>query len=115
MSTLSQTCFRGVALAVVAAILLTQSSCNLSFEQDPAETVTVEITGVNDEEVRDEIRETLQGMAEVSSHVMTSSSSGDKMTVKLSPVGDVKAFSRKINFGEVTEVDGRTIKVEFVK
>ena len=111
----SQTCFRSAALAVVAAVLLTQSSCNLSFEQDPAETVTVEITGVNDEEVRDEIRETLQGMAEGSSHVMTSSSSGDKMTVKISPVGDVEAFSRKINFGEVTEVDGRTIKVQFVE
>ncbi len=108
-------CFRCAVLSVLTAILLTQSSCNISFDQDPAKTVTVEITGVNDDDDRDEIGETLKGMAEGSSHMMTSSWSGDKMTVKLSPVGDVKAFSRKINFGEVTEVDGRTIKVEFVK
>lgn len=47
--------------------------------------------------------------------MMTSSASGDKMTVELSPVEDIDAFSRKINFGEVIEVDGRTVKVKFVK
>ena len=115
MSAQFSRCFRWAILSVLTAILLTQGGCNISFDQDPAKTVTVEITGVNDDEDRDEIGETLTGMAEGSSHTMTSSWSGDKMTVKLSPVGDVKAFSRKINFGEVTEVDGRTIKVDFVK
>ena len=115
MSVQSPARFRYAALPILAAVLLTLSSCNISFEQDPAKTVTVEITGVNDDVDGDEIRETLKGMAEGSSHMMTSSSSGDKLTVKLSPVGDVEAFSQKINFGKVTEVDGRTIKVDFVK
>ena len=115
MSTLSRRRFRRVALSALTAVLLTQSSCSFNFEHDPAETVTVEITGVNDEDDRDEIRETLKGMTDGSSHLMTSSSSGKKMTVRLSPVKDVQAFSRKINFGEVTQVDGRTVRVEFVK
>ena len=115
MSAQSSRRFRCAALPVLAAVLLTQSGCNFSFEHDPAKTVTVEITGINDDDDRDEIGETLKGMTDGSSHLMTFFSSGDKMTVELSPVGDVKAFSRKINFGEVTEVDGRTIKVEFVK
>ena len=107
--------FRCAALPVLAIVLLAQSSCTFSFKQDPAKTVTVEITGVNDASARDEIQETLKGMADGSSHVMATSWSGDKMTVNLSPVRDVKAMSRKINFGEVTDVDGRTIKVEFVE
>ena len=95
--------FRCAALPVLAAVLLAQSSCTFSFKQDPAKTVTVEITGVNKTGDRDEIQETLKGMTDGSSHVMTSSWSGDKMTVNLSPVRDVKAMSRKINFGEVSE------------
>ena len=111
----SQTCLRCVVSPMLAAGLLILAGCNLGFEHDPVKTVTVEITGVNDGDERDEIQETLKEMANGSSHVMTSSSFGDKMTVKLSPVGDVKAFSQEINFGEVTEVNGRTINVEFVK
>ena len=106
---------RGTMLPILAVGLLMLSSCSFSFEVDPATTVMVEITGVNDEEDRDDIRETLIGMTDGSSHMMTSSASGEKMTVELSPVEDIDAFSRKINFGEVIEVDGRTVKVEFVK
>jgi hypothetical protein len=102
-------------LPILAAGLLMLSSCNFSFEVDPATTVKVEIIGVNDEEDRDDIREKLTGMTDGSSHMMTSSASGDKMTIELSPVEDIAAFSRKINFGEVIEVDGRTVKVSFVK
>jgi hypothetical protein len=100
---------------VLLAVLLPQSGCNLSFEQDPATTVTVEITGVDNDSDRENIQETLKEMTDGSSHMMTSSSFGDTMTVSLSPVEDAEAFSKKINFGKVTEVDGRTIKVEFVK
>lgn len=115
MSVYSPSHPRCAAVLVLVAVLLAQSSCNLSLEHDPAKTVTVEITGLESQDDGDEIRETLKGMTDGSSHLMTSSSSGEKMTVKLSPVGDVQAFSRKINFGEVTQVDGRTVKVKFVK
>jgi hypothetical protein len=101
--------------AIVAAIVLCLAGCGISFEHDPAKTVTVVITGISADADREEVGETLKGMTDGSSHLMTSSSSGTTMTVKLSPVSDVEAFSRKINFGEVTEVDERTVKVDFVK
>ena len=107
--------FRCVTLPMLAAFLLTLGGCNLSFEQDPATTVTIEISGINDDDDCEEVQETLMGMADGSSHSMTTFRSGDKMTINLSPVGDVRAFSRKINFGEVTEVEGRTVKVRFVE
>lgn len=106
--------FRCAALLVVAGVLGTCTGCNLKFEHDPAETVTLEITKLTNDADRDQIQKVLKGMTDGSSHVMTSSWSGDSMTVRLSPVSDVKAFARKINFGEVTAVDGRTITVEFV-
>lgn len=102
------------ALALVAAVLLGITGCDISFEHDPAETVTVEISGIDSKRDRESVQETLQGMTDGSSHFITSTSSGGEMTVKLSPVRDVEAFSRKINFGEVTEVEGRTVKVEYV-
>ena len=105
--------FRCVVLLV--AVLMTQNGCNINIKHDPDTTVIVEITGIKDKDDRDEVTKTLQGMTDGSSHLMSSSWSGENMTVKLSPVGDVKAFSRRINFGKVTEVNGRTIKVKFVK
>jgi hypothetical protein len=107
--------FQGVIVLLLAAVLPNLAGCNFSFEQDPATTVTVEISGISDEGDREQVEETLKGMTDGSSHSIASSWSGDKMTVNLSPVGDVQAFSRKINFGEVTEVDGRTVKVKFVE
>lgn len=55
---------RSAMLPILAAGLLMLSNCSFSFEVDPATTVMVEITGVNDEEDRDDIRETLIGMTD---------------------------------------------------
>ena len=96
--------------AVLVACLVTCAGC----QQDPATTVTVEIKGINAEQDRDQVGETLKGMTDGSSHYMTSNFTGDTLTVKLSPVTDVQSFSRKINFGEVTSVEGRTVKVTYV-
>ena len=84
------------------------------FEQDPAKTVTVEISGISDE-ARDAVQETLKGMTDVSGHTMTTRWDGQSMTVNLSPVADVEAFSKKVNFGKVTAVEGRTVKVDYVE
>lgn len=112
-------------LLVPATVLLAQSSGCISprdFEHDPAETVTVEILGVEDEDDRIKIQKTLEEMVdepssdfEAGRSLLTSSWSDNEMTVEVSPVRDVKAFSQKIDFGEVTELDGRTITVKFVK
>lgn len=115
MSAESPARFRCLVLPLLAVVLLTLSGCGISFEHDPAKTVTVEISGIDDATDREAVQETLKGMTDGSSHIMTTSSSGDQMTIKLSPVTDVKAFSQKINFGKVTEVEDRTVKVDFVK
>ena len=107
--------FRSSLLAVIAGSLLIPGGCNFSLVHDPAQTITLAITGVAAEKDRDAIRETLAGMTDGSSHWMTTSTWGDSMTVQLSPVADTKAFARKINFGEVSDVEERTIRVEFVE
>jgi isopentenyl phosphate kinase len=103
---------QAIVLVAVAAIVL--GGCG-AFGHEPAKKVTIEINEISAEADRDEVKETLKGMTDGSSHLMTSFSTGDQMTVELSPVSDVDAFSRKINFGEVTEVKDRTVKVTFVK
>jgi hypothetical protein len=37
------------------------------------------------------------------------------LSVKMYPVTDVEAFSRRINFGTVTDVSDRTVKVQYAK
>ena len=85
----------------------------VSMQQNPASTVTVEITGISSEVDRDAVKEKLKGMTDGSSHSITTMWSGGKMTVTLSPVTDVKKFAAGLDFGEVTEVDGRTVNVAF--
>ena len=99
-------------LALMAATLFTTSGCNISLEQDPATTVNLVITGIESEDARAEIKETLEGMTDGSGHMMSSKTVGDKMTVSLSPVTDVQSFIDAVSFGTVTEVDGRNITIE---
>ena len=102
-----------VALLFVSFSVLMNTGCNLSMEQDPATTVTLTITGISDEEAREEIKESLVDMTDGSfGHRISMRASGATMTIKLSPVHDVESFSKKINFGKVTAVEGRTVKVE---
>ena len=61
------------------------------------------------------MKETLKGMVDGSSHSMSTFSTGDDMTVTVSPVSDVDAFSKKIDFGKVTSVEDRTVSIDFGK
>lgn len=99
-------------LALMAATLFTTSGCNISLEQDPATTVNLVITGIESEDARAELKETLTRMTDGSGHMMSSKTVGDKMTVSLSPVTDVQSFIDAVSFGTVTEVDGRNITIE---
>ncbi len=119
MTAQSKLRFQCVAFAVFAAVILTQCSCNLGIEMDPATTVTIKISGVKGAGdrflIKQSIEERLQLMADSPDPLITSNIAGDNITVKLSPVTDVSEFARRIGFGEVTEVDGRTIMVRFLK
>lgn len=106
---------RSLSIPVAALLLGTVGGCGISLEQDPATTVKIEIVGVDDDADRESIKEDLTELVDGSSHSMTSFSSGDNMTVSLSPVTDPDTFSKKIEFGTVTSVDDRTIKVEISK
>jgi hypothetical protein len=101
---------RPILVLALAASLL--SGCNVSH--DPEKTVSVEIIGIRTDAERKQVRETLKRMTDGSSHYITSISSGNSMTVRVSPVSDVEKFSRRINFGKVIEVRGREVKVDFL-
>lgn len=81
-------------------------------EHPPEKSVELEITGSLEEAERKKILEQLKGMTDGSSHFLTSSHSGTILTVTLSPVSDVDAFSKKIDFGKVERVEGRKVFVK---
>lgn len=76
------------------------------------QSVTLEISGLQGQKQRESVREQLAEMTDGAGHSLRSSSSGDEMTITVSPVSDVDVFIEKIDFGVVTEVDGRQITVE---
>ncbi|TWU05898.1 hypothetical protein [Stieleria varia] len=104
-----------LAGVVLLATFVTTSGCSFSLNQDPATTVTIKVSGVDNESDRDALTESLKDYVDGNSHSMSSTSMNGSMTIKLSPVTDVKAFSEKIDFGKVTAVDGRTVTVEYGK
>ena len=99
---------------LVLAAWLVACLCGCDLGRNPEKTVTVEIIGIRVDTDRKRVLETLKSMTEGSGHYVTSTSSGNSMTVKVSPVSDVQRFSKRINFGKVTEVEGRTVKVDFL-
>jgi len=100
-------------ILIILAILLLPG-CN-PFKHDPEETVTIEISSISKSTEREEVLEILRGMTDTAGHRMSIRSDGDKMTIILSPVSDVQAFARRINFGHVVKIDDRTVKIEYVK
>jgi hypothetical protein len=102
-----------LAFALAASLASGPAGCGVSH--DPEKTVTVEIIGIRSDAERKQVRETLEKMTESSWHYITSTASGNSMTIQVSPVSDVEKFSKRITFGKVTEVRGRTVKVDFLQ
>jgi hypothetical protein len=106
-------------LGIVTAVLaLASSGCRL--QHDPAKTVSIEITGLPDstegEKLRDRIDEAQKKSkkwTDGSSNVITWNAAGQQMTIEVTPVSDVDAFLKKIDFGEITAVEGRKIKMAY--
>ena len=101
-------------LAVATFSICSIPGCGLSFEHDEATSVKLIVSGIEGEDARQMVKETLEEMTDRSGHMMTTRIVGDTMTTTLSPVSDVDAFVKKIDFGTVTDVDGRKIKVDYV-
>lgn len=102
-------------LGIAAFSICSIGGCDLSLEHDPATSVKLVISGIEGEDARQAVKDALEDMTDGSGHLMTSKIVGDTMTTTLSPVSDVDAFVKEIDFGTVTEVDGRKIKVDYVR
>ena len=104
------------ASAAVAGLWLLLGVAGCSVGPDPATTVKLEITGVTSDTDRQHIKNLLKDMTDSpgTSDIFTYST-GDGMWVKLWPVRDVAAFAKKITFGKVTQIEGRTVRVSFTK
>lgn len=102
------------ALALLCLTALLSSGCSLSFEQDPATTVNIVISGIEGEDARQEVKSTLEDMTDGSGYMMSTSIKGSTMSITLSPVSDVDSFVKKINFGKVKNVEGRDIEIDYV-
>ena len=100
------------AIVITAFLLVSLQGCDVG--RDPNKTVTVEVIGIPTESDRKLVLETLKSMTDGSSRYITSTASGDTMTVTIWPVSDVTAFSQRINFGKVTNVRGRVVKIDFL-
>ena len=99
---------------VLPVLLIALSGCGNLLEFDPATTVILKITGVEDEAEKERIKEKAKELVleraawqknSMSQHVET-------LMIKLSPVKDVQGFADRITFGKVTAVDGKIIHVK---
>ena len=92
-------------------ILLVNFGC---IQYDPSTTVVILVEGANafDEEEREYIRDAIaEGVDPGVPYQMSYWPEKDGMVFKISPVTNVETFVEGIYFGEVIEVDGRTVKV----
>jgi hypothetical protein len=90
------------------------SGCGNPFQFDPATTVILKVTGVKDdaelERIKEECVELVVERSTWQKHQVFRA--GDRTTIKLSPVEDVKQFADRIKFGEVTAIEGNMVHVK---
>ena len=107
---------------VFPVLLITLSGCGNPFKFDPATTVILKVTGVDDdagfvtdEHVFDTEQERINEKAvelvlENSAWQKNQmSQQAETLMIKLSPVNDVQGFADRITFGKVTAVEGNII------
>lgn len=103
---------------IVVVLLIASKAANSSFVDAgdwppvaaPANGVVLHIAGVEDVDTRDAISEKLHELAaEGGNFNIATVHRGNLMTATVAPIGDVEAFSRKLDFGTVDSVKGRTI------
>ena len=99
---------------VFAVLLIALSGCGNPFEFDPSTTVILKVTGVEDDEEKERIKEkSVELVVEKSTWQKNQMSQhAETLMIKLSPVKDVQGFADRITFGKVTAVDGNIIHVK---
>ena len=99
---------------VLPVLLIALSGCGNPLEFDPATTVILKITGVEDEAEKERIKEKAKELVleRVAWQKSSMSQHAETLMIKLSPVKDVQGFADRITFGKVTAVDGNIIHVK---
>ena len=99
---------------VLPVLLIALSGCGNLLEFDPATTVILKITGVEDEAEKERIKEKAKELVLERAAWQKNSMSqhAETLMIKLSPVKDVQGFADRITFGKVTAVDGKIIHVK---
>jgi hypothetical protein len=96
---------------VFPVLLITLSGCGNPFEFDPATTVILKVTGVEDDTEQERINEKAVELVVENSTWQKNQMSqhAETLMIKLSPVNDVQGFADRITFGKVTAVEGNII------
>jgi hypothetical protein len=76
-----------------------------------ADTVTLHIAGVVDNNTREAISDRLAALMAGTSYTMSATSAGDRTSYLVAPIMDPQAFAKRIDFGTVRRVDGLTITI----
>ena len=99
--------------AIFPLFLVMLSGCGNPFKFDPATTIVVKVSGINDDATKEQVSDTIVALVKENSnsHKMVSKRNGNVLEYKISPVDDVQDYADRIDFGAVTEIDGRTIHV----
>jgi hypothetical protein len=88
--------------------------CGNPFNFDPATTVILKLSGVDDDEKKERIGEEAKELVLEKStwHMMQTFEHNDTVMIKVSPVEDVHEYADRITFGKITSVEGNTVYVE---
>jgi hypothetical protein len=107
------------AVGLIAAVVLSTTGCKIS-QGDPSKMLSIEIDGIPDPATCDRVLKQIDEAQQQSkkwtdgkSNVKNWSGAGRQMKIEVTPVSDVDAFIKQITFGDVTSVDGRTVKVTY--
>jgi HEAT repeat protein len=85
---------------------------NLRNQVDPDSYVRLQVAGVFNEYTREEVNQKAGKLAEGGPGNFTfGASEGNRMTIVIIPLRDVEGAAKRIDFGEVRSVSGRTITV----
>ncbi len=81
----------------------------------PPETVTLLITGVDTAEGRRSLNKELGQITDTPGNFRTKMNwaTGQPLTVLLTPVSDPEAFAKRVDFGTVDKIEGKTIHITY--
>jgi predicted Zn finger-like uncharacterized protein len=81
----------------------------------PPDSAILHVAGVADENTREAVSDRLEALSREGHFSVNPQRQGDRMTILVVNVEDVEAFSRKLDFGTVNSVNGRTITITATK